>query len=147
MLLLSPLRREMDEGGIMRLAVILLTIMLEGPIISPPITTGIASQYARGVMQEVISYRISRDSIPANLTRYDGFIAVPYARDIGKEYWIRPVGSTEWELFLAVDCGGVADGGREWMLRNGILVEVDWATARRWDTVGRAIEIEMREKQ
>lgn len=131
----------------MYLAVILLAILLEGPLTPTPSTTGIASQYGRGVMQQVISYRVSRNQIPANLTRYDGFVAVPYAADIGREYWIRPVGSDEWELFLAVDCGGVRDGGQQWMLRNGILVEVGWETARRWQTLGRAIEIEMREKQ
>lgn len=130
-----------------RLAVILLAIMLEGPIISPPVTTGIASQYGRGVMQTVVAYRQRHGQIPADLTRYDGFVAVPYARDIGREYWIRPVGSDKWELFLAVDCGGVADGGQQWMLRNGILVEIDYNSAIRWNVLHRAVKIEMMEKQ
>ena len=127
----------------MRLVAILLAILLEGPLVpaSPP-DVGIASQYASGVMQRVIAYRQRRGQIPRDLRQYDGFVAVPYAANIGDEYWIRPVGTGAWELFLAVDCGGIADGGQRWMLRNGIHFEVDYETARRWRTVGRGIEVE-----
>jgi hypothetical protein len=73
----------------------------------------------------------------------DGYIAVAEREDIGRLFWLRPVGG-EWELFLAADCAGYADGGYSWMKRNGIIVEVDYNTAVRWGTVGRGIRVEMR---
>ena len=42
---------------------------------------------------------------------------------------------------MVVDCSG----SREmisWMIRNNILVELDYETAKRWETVSRGIEIE-----
>lgn len=74
----------------------------------------------------------------------DGFFAAREREDIGRLFYIRPVGSGVWELFLAADCAGVEDGGYLWMQRNDILIEVDYRTAQRWGTVGRLIEIEMK---
>lgn len=126
-----------------QLVAIALAVLLEGPLTPAPMpATGIASQYAPGVMQRVIANRQRWEQIPRDLRQYNGFVAVPYPANIGDEYWIRPAGTEDWELFLAVDCGGIADGGRRWMLRNGILFEVDYETARRWRTVGRGIEVE-----
>jgi len=73
----------------------------------------------------------------------DGFIAVAEREDIGRLFYLRPQGRDEWELFLAADCAGIADGGYSWMKRNRILAEVDYATALRWGTVGRGIRVEM----
>lgn len=129
-----------------RLAILMMVLMLEGPLATHPsaqqITAGLASQYAHGVMERVIVNRQRWGQLPRDLSRYDGFVAVPHARDIGREYWIRPKGGVHWERFLAVDCGGAEDGGRDWMLRNGILFEVDHTTAVRWRTVGRGIHVE-----
>lgn len=105
--------------------------------------TGIASQYSQGKMQQVIAYRQNHNQIPLNLSQYDGFVAVLEADDIGREYWIRPVGRDHWEKFLAVDCAGIADGGYAWMVNSGIIAEVDYQSAQRWNTIGRGIEIEM----
>ena len=41
-----------------------------------------------------------------------------------------------------VDCAGDA-ATRAWMERNGILVEVDAETARRWNVVGLGAQIEV----
>ena len=108
-----------------------------------PTQTGIASQYAPGKMQQVIAYRQRHSQIPLDLSPYDGFIAVLEADDIGNAYWIRPVDSLHWEKFLAVDCAGIADGGYAWMVNGGIIVEIDWESAVRWETVGYGIEIEL----
>lgn len=115
---------------------------------------GIASQYARGVMEKVIAVRQAgrtAHDLPLRLPKVDGYIAVLEGRDIGKIYYLRPVGQLHWESFLAVDCAGKSDGGYEFMTRGGrigqvwypIIVEVDWETAVRWDTVGKGIVIEM----
>jgi len=104
---------------------------------------GIASQYSQGMMQQAIVYRQRHNHVSRDLIQYDGFIAVLEANDIGREYWIRPTGARHWEKFLAVDCAGIADGGYAWMINNGIIAEVDYASAKRWGVVGRGVEIEM----
>ena len=104
------------------------------------ILIGVASQYDPGVMDQVIKYQQAKGAIPEDLERYDGFVATPDC-NIGNVIVARPVGSAEWESFLVVDCAG-GDGAYTWMTRNNILVEVDYETAKRWSTVGRAISIE-----
>ncbi len=41
------------------------------------------------------------------------------------------------ERFLVVDCAGEG-WTRRWMLRNNIIVEIDYQTAVRWGVVGKA---------
>ena len=124
----------------MQLAMLMISA---GLLFVPPISTGWASQYAPGVMDKVIVNRQAWDQIPDEIDQYDGFVAGRYPDEIGKAVWIRPVGTDEWELFLVVDCAGIADGGLAWMKRSGVLYEVDYQTAVRWDTVGRGIKIEV----
>ena len=100
---------------------------------------GWASQYAKGVMQRVIRVRqAGRTSrtLPENLPQVDGYAAALSANAIGQIWYIQPEGHSHWERILIVDCGG-ADGGASWMARNNVLVEVDYETAQRWDTLGR----------
>jgi len=100
---------------------------------------GWASQYGKGVMQRVIRVRqagrTSR-SLPMDLPQVDGYAAALSADAIGQIWYIQPEGHSHWERILIVDCGG-ADGGASWMARNNILVEVDYETAERWETLGR----------
>jgi hypothetical protein len=110
------------------------------------VVTGIASQYAPGVMQEVIGVRQRMGDLPQDLPEADCYVARPYD-EVGQVVYIRPVGQSEWKKCLVVDCGGVADGGRQWMLSGNVLVEVDYQLAQKWDTVGRAIDIEMLTEQ
>ena len=122
---------------------LLLILTQFSPFSTPPTLRGTASQYAQGVMPHVIQYRQRHHQIPLDLSLYSGFIAVLDADNIGREYWVRPVNSSTWELFLAVDCAGIADGGYAWMVNSGIIAEIDYASALRWDTVGYGIEVEM----
>ena len=107
---------------------------------------GIASQYAPNKMESVIrvrqipgrtSYTITQD-----LSKYAGFVAMESCIELGNEYYIRPYGAIEWELFLVVDCSGHQET-TEWMFNNNIIVEVDYNTALRWNTVGRGIKVEV----
>ena len=110
------------------------------------ILSGIASQYAPGVMEGVVAVRQSGATVadlPHDLPDVDGFVAVKDCDDIGEVIWLRPAGADEWESFLVADCANPADGADLWMERNGILVEVDYNTAVRWGTVGKGINVEM----
>lgn len=109
--------------------------------------TAIASQYAPGVMERVIRVRQqpgrTAHTLPAVLPDVDGYVAVMDCSRIGSVVLLRPVGASLWERFLVTDCAGIADGGRDWMLRNGIVAEIDHATAERWDVVGIGVHVEV----
>lgn len=77
------------------------------------VASGIASQYAPGVMEGVI------------VTRQAGLTA-----------------HTLPDPLPDVDCAS-DNTTREWMRAGGVLVEVDAETAQRWDTVGRGAHIEI----
>jgi len=120
--------------------------MLRPLLISIIVLTGIASQYAPGVMGRVVQVRqtgLTHASLPVGLPPVAGYVAVVDCGQIGEVVWLRPVGATTWEPFLVADCANPADGSDAWMTRNRILVEVDYNTAVRWHTVGRGIAIEM----
>jgi len=111
------------------------------------LVSGWASQYAPGVMERVVrvrqSGRTSMD-LPVELPDVDGFIAVEDCDRIGDIVYIRREGTEKWYSFLVADCSGHAET-TSWMERNNILIEVDYETAVRWDTVGRGIKIELME--
>ena len=115
---------------------------------------GRASQYGPGVMDRVIRVRQSGRTamtLPAKLPEVDGYVAVQDCLMIGEVIRVRPVGAAEWERFLVTDCASKSDrqsptdprSGYEWMVDGNILIEVDYETAVRWNTVGRAIDIEV----
>jgi len=127
--------------------------LVEGPPITATLT-GWASQYAPGVMARVIATRqagLTARDLPLDLPPVDGYVAARYPDDIGRVVLLRPIGRREWERFLVVDCAGRNDrresdglSGLAWMERYNVLVEVDYETAVRWDTVGRGIMVQMR---
>ena len=117
---------------------------------------GFASQYAIGPMQTNIRIRQARPSrtsydLPIDLPDVDGYVASQDCDDIGSVVWLRPHGAQPFESFLVADCASKTSGSPHpgessyvWMVRNNILYEIDGHTARRWNTVGRLIEIERR---
>lgn len=111
--------------------------------------TGTASQYAPGKMESVITVRQipgkTNYLVPQNLTQYDGFIAMESCAELGNEYYLRPVGIDNWELFLVVDCSGHTET-TDWMTVNNIIVEIDYNTAVRWGTVDYGIKVELAKK-
>lgn len=111
------------------------------------VATGWASQYARGVMEEVIANRQSWGQLPETLPDVAGYVAGVNCSNIGQIWLLRPTGSVVWEEFLVVDCAGPQlrpDGktGGQWMRDNNVLVEVGYPTAVRWGVVGRGVEVE-----
>ena len=114
------------------------------------VIVGWASQYAKGVFPRVIQLRQKWGQLPKDLSVYDGFVATRHCGKIGNVVWLRPLGSQAWEIFLIADCASRSDSrwqdglsGYEWMLLEGILVELDYETAVRWETLGRGIQIEL----
>jgi len=105
-------------------------------------------------MARVIATRqagLTARDLPLDLPPVDGYVAARYPDDIGRVVLLRPIGRREWERFLVVDCAGRNDrresdglSGLAWMERYNVLVEVDYETAVRWDTVGRGIMVQMR---
>ena len=74
-------------------------------------------------------------SLPDNVPRTDGYIAVLDCDELGNIWWVQnPQG--QWESMLVVDCACPGDGTTEWMIENNVALEIDYQTALRWDRVG-----------
>lgn len=108
-------------------------------------TTGYASHYADGVMSDVIDVRRGFGQFLYPIDHYDGYVATMDCGLVGSEVYARPVSSKDWESFLVVDCAvrDDSDGTRTWMEINNILIEVDYDTAVRWDSVGGGIGVDV----
>ena len=101
----------------------------------------IISQYREGIMEQVIANRQSGNawvSLPMDLPRTDGYIAVKDCALLGDIWWVENPNGV-WESMLIVDCARPGDGAAEWMEENNVAMEVDYETAERWGTLGRGI--------
>jgi len=116
---------------------------------------GVASQYSPGVMEATIRVRQAKRTahhLPKHLPEgVKSYVAIRDCSAIGEFVLIRPVGGV-WEKALIVDCASKTDSrkadglsGYQWMTYNGVMAEIDYRTAVRWDTVGRAVDVEMTE--
>ena len=97
------------------------------------------SQYSPGTMDMVLENR--------GMTQVaDGYIAARDCQFIGKTVYLRPVGQERWERFIVADCSMPpgTDGTWEWMTTNQIVGEIDYDTAVRWNTIGRAAMVEVK---
>jgi hypothetical protein len=74
-------------------------------------------------------------SLPAVLPFVDGFLAVEDCDEIGTILSVEI--QQRHETFLVADCSGSVETSR-WMQGNNIIGEIDGATAKRWQVVGRA---------
>lgn len=107
--------------------------------------SGYASHYADDVMDGVIDVRRGFGQFLYPIDHYDGFVAVLDCSLIGYEIYARPAHLREWELFLVTDCAvrDDSDGAITWMQTNNILIEVDYDTAVRWDSIGGGIAVDV----
>ena len=127
--------------------------MINAALILVVVTTGVASQYAEGVMPGVVRTRQDGKTsmnLPSTLPIVSGYVASMYCDDIGKTVYLRPSECEDcrFERFLIADCPGSKDVFL-WMKRNGIPFELDRESVLRWgekldkDLIGKGIKIEV----
>ena len=119
--------------------------MIAKAVIIATLLSGWASQYAPNVMDRVVRVRQSGRTamdLPTSLPAVDGFVAMEDCAMVGEIVFIRPKGESHWDSFLVADCSGHAETSA-WMERNNILVELGYNSAKRYDTIGRGLEIEL----
>jgi hypothetical protein len=103
--------------------------------------SGIASQYAPGVMERVVLTRqagITSHDLPPVIVGVSGFIAVEDCNSIGEIWNVR--GPKGVERLMVADCSG-NETTTDWMSRNNIVMEVDHLTARRWGSIGKGVGV------
>lgn len=98
------------------------------------VLVGIASRYDPGVMEQVVRNR-GMLTPPVHTAK----IAVLDAEDIGKRFLV--CREEHCEIAWAVDCAGIADGGYDWMVRNNVVLELDYETAMRTGWTGKEVEM------
>ena len=110
-----------------------------GSPVARPAEEGWAVHYEPGLMREVLRVRQRQGLVPYGV-RYDGLASTTDFANIGKRVWVslRSPRTGRWSAplrLLVVDCSAPADRARH--IRSGLVVEVDFATARRtgwgWD--------------
>lgn len=110
---------------------------------TPLPTSGIATYYGEGVMDEaIINQRnnYGEDKIPADLSmtnkgKYVGFVALLRQGDIGREVWITNPDTGDREgPFLVVDVAARKDISN--LLSRNWVVDVDYETGKRWKMSG-----------
>jgi len=127
--------------------------MINAALILAVVATGVASQYAEGVMPRVIRTRqagLTSMNLPQVLPAVHGYAASMYCEDIGKIVYLRPSECEDcrFERFLIADCAGSAKT-LNWMQRNNIPYEIDYKSVLRWsellgrNMIGRGIKIEV----
>ncbi len=129
---------------------IFLLFLLAGGVSSytpqPSFITGWATHYDHGVMQATVEARQGFGQLPDPLVSdYAGFVARPDCSEVGSTLWLRPSDASKaFYPFLVADCAGkdAFTDGVDWMTAGGFLVEVDYHTAVKWDTLGRGIQID-----
>jgi hypothetical protein len=99
---------------------------------------GHAAYYNEGVMEDVIYVRQNSavwESLPSEVPPVIGFVALEDCSEIGDLVWLWHEDPSELAgPYWVVDCRApqdVADAKRK-----GIIVEVDYDTAKRWNVIG-----------
>jgi hypothetical protein len=95
--------------------------------------TGTATYYADGVMADVVEYRQHVGQL-APCPECVGYVALLDPAHIGKRVWLKVPGRELEGPFLVADCAQRAHMAR--LVRSGWAVDVDWATAQRWQMAG-----------
>lgn len=103
------------------------------------IDVGYAAYYNPGIMEQVVAIRRAgwtASPLPKELPPVVGFVAVKDCDRIGQivalwhesEGWAYP--------YLVSDCANRLEGHDEMMEKKGIVVEIDYNTAARWQVLG-----------
>ncbi len=96
---------------------------------------GEATYYAPGLMRWVYEYRIRQEQVPVcDPPKCVGYVATLRPGDLGRTVWLKPPGRFAEGPFLVVDYAAAADFER--LHQRGLVIEVDYETAQRWDMQG-----------
>lgn len=98
----------------------------------PPVKEGVAKHYSEGLMRQVLRVRQRQGLVPYGV-RYEGLASTTECSNIGKRVTVslRNPRTGQWSAprtLLVVDCSAPRDRARH--IRQGLVVEVDYATAR-----------------
>ena len=99
-----------------------------------PTMTGYLSQYGPQTTAGTIAYRQEVGDLPEDMSGYDGVIAVENCAHVGKDAQLSINGSP-WLDVIIFDCLGRNE--YNWMQERGIIGEVGYGLAERFDFVGR----------
>ena len=105
---------------------------------------GYASQFSKGVMEEVVHNRTNGKERVVQLASHPAYrpIAVVDCARLNENVLVR-YADYPWEMATVVDCARPGDGTTEWMERNNILLEMGFQRAQELDIVGRGIRVEV----
>jgi hypothetical protein len=84
---------------------------------------GWLSAYNQNPTVATVKYRQGTGEIPADLSPYDGVIAVLDCGLVGEDAYLHTKGGTFYVMIF--DCAG-NDGGYSWMIENSVVAEVDY---------------------
>lgn len=108
------------------------------------ILSGIASQYAPGVMENTIKVRQSGKTaytVTQDISQYQVFVATEDCSMLGKEFYL--IHNNQTLHGLVVDCSGHIETSA-WMKHNNIVCEVDYNTAKLFNSIGKGFPVELR---
>lgn len=103
-------------------------LVIAALVLAVALLSGTITYYAEGVMERVRAYR------GLSCAECIGAVALLPAEDIGRRVWLQRPGEAPEGPFLVVDCAQAEH--RSALEARGIVGEVDWPTARRWDMWG-----------
>lgn len=91
--------------------------------------------YAPGLMEWVYEYRLQRGQVPVcDPPACVGYVATLRPGDLGRRVWLKPAGRPAEGPFLVVDYA--ARRHFDALVARGLVAEVDYATAQRWEMRG-----------
>ena len=91
--------------------------------------TGLATFYARGLMEYVEAYRRERGQLPP-CPECVGSVALLRAGDIGRKVWLQPLGEEMVGPFLVIDCAHLDDV--QPLLDRGWVVDISFDLGQLW---------------
>lgn len=100
--------------------------------------TGEVTYYNPGIMEAVYANRLRWRQVEP-CAECVGMVALLDRDHLGRRVWIARPGYPPEGPFLVVDCAGRADRPR--LQARGLVAEVDWPTARRWQMTGPLFDV------
>ncbi|MEI2693208.1 MAG: hypothetical protein V9H69_27210 [Anaerolineae bacterium] len=95
-------------------------------------TRGEVTFYGRGVMETTYHLRLERAQVPyCDRPACVGYVATLRPGDLGRKVWLDVPGIGVEGPFLVVDYAAAKDFER--LRRRGLIAEVDYVTAQRWN--------------